>query len=80
MQKWEYLFLTVFRVGDVWKVGIVNGKEIPKWIQGVSLYDFVNERGEEGWELISASFSPIFTDLAHVDSEDYRLVMKRPKG
>ena len=58
MQKWEYLFLTVFRVGDVWKVGIVNGKEIPKWIQGVSLYDFVNERGEEGWELISANFSP----------------------
>jgi hypothetical protein len=80
MQKWEYLFMTIFRVGDAWKVGIVNGKEIPKWIQGVSLYDFVNERGEEGWELVSVNFSPIFTDLAHVDSEDYRLVMKRPKG
>jgi Domain of unknown function (DUF4177) len=80
MQKWEYIFIVAGRLNETWKAVIVNGRELKDWKSGPSLYDYINDKGEEGWELVSASFSPIFTQTAYVESDDYRLVMKRPKG
>lgn len=80
MQKWEYLFIVAGHANETWKAVIVNGKEIKDWKNGSPLYDFINKMGDEGWELVSMNYSPIFTQTAYVESDDYRLVMKRPKG
>jgi hypothetical protein len=79
MQKWEYAFIVAGRANETWKAVILNGKEIRDWKNGLPLYDFINKMGDEGWELVSASYSPIFTQTAFVESDDYRLVMKRQK-
>jgi hypothetical protein len=80
MQQWEYIFLVAYRVDQGWKIGMVNGKELANWKVGPSLYDFINQRGNEGWDLVNVTFAPIFTQTGFVDTEDYRLVMKRAKG
>ncbi len=79
MQKWEYIFVVASRVNETWKAVIVNGKELRDWKNGPTLYDYINAKGEEGWELVSVNYSPIFTQTAYVESDDYRLVMKRLK-
>ncbi len=80
MPKWEYMFLVAARLNETWKVALVNGRELPNWKTGLSLYDYMAQKGEEGWEIVSASFAPIFTQTGFVESEDYRLVLKRQKG
>ena len=79
MIKWEYLFIVAGRANETWKAVIVNGREIKDWKNSPPLYDFINSKGEEGWELVSVNYSPIFTQTAYVESDDYRLVMKRQK-
>ncbi len=80
MQKWEYIFIVAGRANETWKAVIVNGKEIKDWKNSAPLYDYINKMGDEGWELVSMNYSPIFTQTAYVESDDYRLVMKRPKS
>jgi hypothetical protein len=80
MQNWEYLFIVAGHVNETWKAVIVNGKELKDWKNGPNLYDFINSKGDDGWELVSINYSPIFTQTAYVESDDYRLVMKRPKS
>jgi hypothetical protein len=79
MQKWEYIFLIAGRANETWKIIMLNGREVRDWKNGPSMYDYINQKGEEGWELVSTTYSPVFTQNAYVDSEDYRLVMKRLK-
>jgi hypothetical protein len=80
MQNWEYIFIVAGRANETWKAVIVNGKELKDWKNGPTLYDFINGKGDDGWELVSMNYSPIFTQTAYVESDDYRLVMKRPKA
>jgi hypothetical protein len=65
MQQWEYLFLK----GSGSLTGFiveVNGK---KWRNDVSIMDFLNQKGEEGWELV-------FTDVG-INKWPY-FILKRP--
>ena len=52
MDKWEYLVVRSF--GGV--VILVNGQEEGKIVGGQPigemLYEFLNERGEDGWEVV----------------------------
>jgi hypothetical protein len=86
MTRWEYLFLTVARRGSgTWKVWQVNGEEVSGWQKGPSLYEYCNEMGEQGWEMIELSHAPvvrqgIFGFGSAVDRENFRVVMKRSRG
>lgn len=67
MQKWEYLFVGCNEGRTRW----VNGSELPGW-KSNKLFAWANQRGEEGWELVS--------DSAWTGSFAYDLVFKRPKS
>ena len=52
MQKWEYLVLSTVD----WKKWTENGREIRdnRLVVGTPLlYDYLNELGKQGWELIT---------------------------
>jgi hypothetical protein len=90
--KWEYLFLTLarlpgglFRRGGAWKVRFVNGEELANWKDGPRFYEYCNQLGEEGWEMVSLSYAPVFGEVwqgfgGGVARENFRIVLKRPKG
>ncbi len=65
MQKWEYLFVG----NNGGRPRYVNGSELPGW-KSNDLFTWANQRGEEGWELVSDSTQTVAYDL----------VFKRPKS
>lgn len=74
MQKWEYLFMSVYQ--DHWADSNGHNGKLPK-IKAPGSNDFNNpcpviaSLGEQGWELAG-------TMAYHTDS--YRLYFKRPKA
>ncbi|MBW4496443.1 MAG: hypothetical protein KME26_25870 [Oscillatoria princeps RMCB-10] len=71
MQKWEYLFVRLdYFAGDL-RPKLANGKELPAQDGGISLHEYANQAGEEGWELVGMNYTPTY---------GYGfLVFKRPK-
>jgi hypothetical protein len=72
MQKWEYLFLScaVPAGHRLLKVHSVNGQVLNNWEDGPFCPEYVQLRGEQGWEL--AAYSE--------DVDRYvTIVLKRPK-
>jgi hypothetical protein len=90
MQKWEYYFVfaTVTNDGE-FRPRFANGKELDGWQAGPSLYEYANQLGGSGWELL-ASNPVVFTQsnwqpLRETQSivSDLRaieMVFKRPKN
>ena len=68
MQKWEYLIESSAHDKGSDKAKRVKGQELEDW-RLVNLYEYVNQLGEEGWELVSM----------HLLRGRYRMVFKRPK-
>jgi hypothetical protein len=66
MQKWEYNWLVVPRSLGKMKLGGQKGK--------VQAIDYVNELGNQGWELVGIEQSWPGAGLS-----DYILFFKRPK-
>ncbi|MGB3265614.1 MAG: hypothetical protein WBA89_16845 [Microcoleus sp.] len=72
MQKWEYFFVdaNMYPFGNKLISLYVNGEELRDWKQG-SLHLFVNQLGEDGWELVA---------MRHDSKYDQNsLIFKRPK-
>ena len=72
MQKWEYLFVdaNMYPFGNKLISLYVNSEEKQDWKQRF-LHLFVNELGEDGWELVA---------LRHDSKYDQNcLILKRPK-
>ena len=65
MQRWEYLFVDVARTGEITSV---NGQTViyQKWVR----YVYVNQLGNQGWELVGTVSS---------EPNTYQLIFKRPK-
>ena len=61
MQKWEYYFVfaTVTNDGEV-RPRFANDEELDDWQAGPTLYEYSNQLGESGWELL-ASNPVVFT-------------------
>ena len=59
MKKWEYIEVTAPMREDGKSVRIyLNGKEaVPESVSS-KLYDYLNELGQEGWEMVNFSFYP----------------------
>ena len=63
MQKWEYLYVRGHNEKIDWINGTAAGGRIEIW-------NFLNEMGQEGWELIST----------WIESSWKYLILKRPVG
>lgn len=86
--KWEYQFLIAEKHGkgifgfvlpkDIsWKVHYVNGKVLKNWTD-VTLYNYLNEQGKEGWELINID-PHMSIRSGTLPIEHLYMVMKRKK-
>ena len=88
MEKWEYLFVIATNEGNQWRPQYVNGQELSGWQRGPTLYQFANQMGEQGWELVAAPYTE--TAICGSDSwgnthntsydTTYRLIFKRVKS
>ena len=54
MPKWEYLFVEVLEEKHVPRPATVNGRPLPDWKRGPSIYQYADDLGDEGWELVGA--------------------------
>lgn len=86
MPKWEYLFVRCENPeGNEWLVRIVGTQEIKNWQRAgtaVEMTAFCNQKGDEGWELISAMPDTIATPGimgSTVKESRFRLLFKRMK-
>jgi len=71
MKRWEYLFLTAEKFEKIWMPRFVDGQEISGWDTGLTLYDYANHLGSDGWELISVNWQ------AKENMTHHRFVFKR---
>jgi hypothetical protein len=51
---WEYELVSCQDYHG-WRPRFVNGKELPAWMKGPLIEDYLNMRGAEGWELTAAT-------------------------
>lgn len=69
MQKWEYMYVEVDFGSD--KPKRVNGQELRDWKKIPHISMFINELGEQGWELVG-----YFNQMRNTLNP---MVFKRPK-
>ncbi len=62
MQTWEYLFVfaAITSDGGEFRPRFANDQELDEWQKGPTLYEYSNQLGESGWELL-ASNPVVFT-------------------
>ena len=72
MQKWKYFFLTAEKINGKWQPRFVDGVELETWSFGLNLYEYTNEPGSYGWELVSVNWQ------AKEDMNHHRFVFKKP--
>jgi hypothetical protein len=59
MNKWEYIEVTAPMREDGKSVRIyLNGEEVVPESRTSVLYDYLNQLGREGWEMINFAFFP----------------------
>jgi hypothetical protein len=68
MQKWEYLTINAGYVNSAWRVVVVNDDNVANPEKGVSLPKYLDELGNQGWELVSEithTFGSLFEKVDH---------------
>ena len=74
VEKWEYLLVS-FQEYRGWRPRFVNGQEQTDWMRAPLIHEYAEQKGEEGWELISASAGQRMYGL----TDQRQLFFKRPK-
>ena len=69
MEKWEYLVVQL----DRHRIATVNGVPHPDFEKGSHYSAFLNQLGEEGWELVTAA------DGGLMRAANDQLIFMRPK-
>ena len=52
--RWEYIIVT-FQDYKGWRPRFENGLQYKDWMNLPLMYEYINDLGAEGWELVSAS-------------------------
>lgn len=73
-EQWEYLLVSCQEYRG-WRPRYVNGQELTDWMNAPVIHDYVNQLGEEGWELTSASAGQSLYGL----TDRHQFYFKRPK-
>jgi hypothetical protein len=87
MPKWEHKFIIAEKMGKgvfgfilpreiSWKVHYVNGKQMKNWAD-VTLYNFLNEEGKDGWE-VSTMATHMSVRTGTLPVEHLYIILKRP--
>jgi hypothetical protein len=56
MKKWEYMIVIAAHTGgknNRLAPQIVNDQVLKNWRKGPSIYEYLNQVGDDGWELVS---------------------------
>jgi len=53
MPKWEYMGVTFHMEGGISRPRRINQNELPNWKRGPSIWDYLNQMGREGWEVVT---------------------------
>jgi hypothetical protein len=69
--QWDYLFLSSCVAGGILRPHVENDQELPHWRKGPSLHEYVQQLGDQGWEMVSHSYPSCGSYPT--------LVFKRPK-
>lgn len=77
MQRWEYTFVSCSYADGSWFPTYVNEHKVENWRQGMTIEQYANHLGREGWELVNLM---ITAPGDKGKGEGYRLVFKRPTG
>ena len=89
MTKWKNKFVIAEKAGKgvfgfvlpreiSWKVHYVNGKQQKNW-QEVTLYNYLDKMGDEGWE-VSAMSTHMTVRSGTLPVEHLYIVLKRPEN
>jgi hypothetical protein len=89
MRKFEHRFIIAEKAGKgifgfvlpreiSWKVHYVNGKQQQNW-QEVTLYNYLDRMGEEGWEVASMS-THVSVRTGQLPIEHLYVIIKRAKA
>jgi hypothetical protein len=58
-----------------WRPRFINGQEIDRWMDGPVIHDYLDQLGQEGWELVGANAGK----RLYGSSDQYQLFFKRPR-
>jgi len=72
MTKWEYLVIVCTRNFDHYRANFYNSTELKDWKKNPPIPEYLNELGQQGWELVSTL--PVGETVGQM-----HLFLKRPK-
>lgn len=72
-QQWEYKLVT-FHDYKGWRPRFLDGHELKDWSAGPLIHEYLQEMGEQGWELAAASAG----ERLYGSADNHQLYFKRP--
>lgn len=73
-QRWEYLTVSLQEYRG-WRPRYINGQEIRNWAQAPVIHEYLEQLGEDNWELVAAASGKAL----YGSSDTYQLFFKRAK-
>ncbi|MCS6845360.1 MAG: DUF4177 domain-containing protein [Caldilineales bacterium] len=73
-ERWEYLAVSL-QEHRGWRPRYINGQEIRNWTQAPVIHEYLEELGEDNWELVAAASGKAL----YGSSDTYQLFFKRAK-
>lgn len=73
-ERWEYLVVSL-QDHRGWRPRFINGQEVRNWTQAPLIHAYVDQLGEDGWDLVAASSGKTMYGSA----DQYQLFFKRAK-
>ena len=72
--QWDYVLVT-FQDYKGWRPRFINGAEVNDWMGGPLIHEYLEQMGEEGWELTAASAG----ERLYGNADNHQLYFKRQR-